>query len=105
MLTRLSVLSWGILILAAAYQSLALSTADVCKQIASSVSSASKVSFPREWPVLEISLDSLLIQSEVSISYTQDISHWASSSSQASACSVEPGTPQDVGIIVRLDEL
>ncbi|KAI9449723.1 FAD-binding domain-containing protein [Lactarius psammicola] len=28
------------------------------------------------------------------------MSHWASSSSQVSACSVEPGTPQDVGLIV-----
>ena len=40
---------------------------------------------------------SLLI---VAIQYTEDNEHWASSSSQASECSVEPGTAEDVGIIV-----
>ena len=34
--------------------------------------------------------------------YTADNAHWASSSSARSACSVEPGTAQDVGTIVRL---
>lgn len=29
-----------------------------------------------------------------------DIAHWTNSSSQKSACSVEPGTPQDVGVVV-----
>lgn len=32
--------------------------------------------------------------------FDADISHWANSSSQVSACSVEPGTSQDVGLIV-----
>ena len=34
--------------------------------------------------------------------YTADNAHWASSSSAQSACSVEPGTVQDVSTIVRL---
>jgi hypothetical protein len=33
--------------------------------------------------------------------YAADIEHWASSSTQASACSVEPGTAADVSVIVR----
>jgi len=32
--------------------------------------------------------------------FRADIFHWANSSSQVSACSVEPGTAHDVGIIV-----
>ena len=32
--------------------------------------------------------------------YSEDIFHWASSSSQDSVCSVEPGNAEDVGIIV-----
>jgi hypothetical protein len=31
-----------------------------------------------------------------------DISHWANSSSQVPVCTVEPGTPGDVGLIVNL---
>lgn len=37
----------------------------------------------------------------VSIRWDADIAHWASSSTQDSTCSVEPGNPEDVGIIVR----
>jgi hypothetical protein len=33
--------------------------------------------------------------------FEADISHWANSSSQVSACSVEPSTPHEVGLIVR----
>ncbi|KAH0826808.1 hypothetical protein J3R83DRAFT_5232 [Lanmaoa asiatica] len=33
-----------------------------------------------------------------SINYIEDISHWASSSSQIAACSFEPGTPEDIGV-------
>lgn len=32
--------------------------------------------------------------------FVVDIAHWTNSSSQISACSVEPGTPQDVGVVV-----
>lgn len=34
--------------------------------------------------------------------YTEDIAHYISSSEENATCSVEPGTPEDVGIIVRL---
>ncbi|KAJ7789379.1 FAD dependent oxidoreductase [Mycena olivaceomarginata] len=37
-----------------------------------------------------------------SLSYTSDIFHWASSSSDISACSVEPGTAADVGKILQI---
>lgn len=37
-----------------------------------------------------------------SFKYAQDISHWASSSTQIAACSFEPGTVADVGIAVRM---
>ena len=33
--------------------------------------------------------------------FIADISHWANSSSYVSACSVEPGSLSDVGLIVR----
>jgi|SRR6266850_176892 len=33
--------------------------------------------------------------------FDSDISHWANSSSQVPVCSVEPGTPSDVGKIVN----
>lgn len=35
--------------------------------------------------------------------YLKDIGHWASSSTQYAACSVEPGTTEDVGKIVRTE--
>lgn len=34
--------------------------------------------------------------------YEKDIYHWASSSTQKSTCTVEPGTVEDVGKIVHL---
>ncbi|KAF8260158.1 FAD-binding domain-containing protein [Lactarius quietus] len=57
---------------------------DTCNKIeqAISESSASQVFYPG------------------SPEFDADISHWANSSSQVSACSVEPGTPQDVGLIL-----
>ncbi|EJD01924.1 FAD-binding domain-containing protein [Fomitiporia mediterranea MF3/22] len=56
----------------------------VCDDIAGAVSNASDVSYPPE------------------LSYTSGISHWASSSSQFSACSVEPGSAEDVGKILQI---
>ncbi|GJE93074.1 FAD dependent oxidoreductase [Phanerochaete sordida] len=38
----------------------------------------------------------------LSIGYAQDNLHWATSSSALSACSVEPGTAQDVGTILQI---
>ncbi|KAH9988281.1 FAD-binding domain-containing protein [Russula compacta] len=54
-----------------------------CEKIAVSISSASQVFYPG------------------SQDFNSDISHWANSSSQVPACSVEPGTPSDVGLILQ----
>ncbi|OAX38749.1 FAD-binding domain-containing protein [Rhizopogon vinicolor AM-OR11-026] len=59
--------------------------AATCQEIATSVSSsASKVYY------------------NGSPQYTKDNDHWASSSSQTSACSFEPATAQDVGIALQI---
>ncbi|KAL0061255.1 hypothetical protein AAF712_011913 [Marasmius tenuissimus] len=57
---------------------------DVCTQIKNAISLASDV-FLFGTP-----------------SYVKDVSHWASSSSQVAECSVEPGTAEDVGIILGI---
>ncbi|KAJ7183741.1 FAD-binding domain-containing protein [Mycena filopes] len=59
---------------------------EVCTQIQQAVSSASAVYYP----------------TDVLGNYAEDNAHWASSSSQPSACSVEPGTAGDVSTIIRL---
>ncbi|KAL0071222.1 hypothetical protein AAF712_001788 [Marasmius tenuissimus] len=60
------------------------SVLDVCLEIKDAISPASGVFFPG------------------APSYLKDISHWASSSSELSPCSVEPGTAEDVGIILGI---
>ncbi|KAI0257872.1 hypothetical protein BC834DRAFT_926933 [Gloeopeniophorella convolvens] len=55
-----------------------------CKQIAATVSNASEVFFPP------------------SPEYTADNAHALASSSAASTCSVEPGSAQDIGAILRI---
>ncbi|KAI9450556.1 FAD dependent oxidoreductase [Russula earlei] len=57
---------------------------DTCKLINNSISTASAVYYPP------------------SPSYTADNKHWAVSSSALSACSVEPGNPEDLGVILRI---
>jgi hypothetical protein len=47
--------------------------------------------------LLSITVDPGFLASQV---FDSDISHWANSSSQVPVCTVEPGTPTDVGIIV-----
>ncbi|KAJ6533798.1 FAD dependent oxidoreductase [Mycena vulgaris] len=59
---------------------------DICAKIQRAVSSASDVYYPTD----------LLGR------YTADISHWATSSTQEAACTVEPGTAADVSAIIRL---
>ncbi|KAI0058447.1 FAD-binding domain-containing protein [Artomyces pyxidatus] len=54
-----------------------------CQAIAKAISPASQVFYPPSTP------------------YESDILHWAVSSSASSACSVEPGTAADVGVILR----
>ncbi|KAF8124589.1 FAD dependent oxidoreductase [Boletus edulis] len=55
-----------------------------CQKIASSISDASDV------------------YDAASVNYLEDISHWGVSSTQLAACSFEPGTPEDVGIALRI---
>ncbi|KAK2460201.1 hypothetical protein APHAL10511_007792 [Amanita phalloides] len=62
----------------------AASFSDVCRTISSTISSQSDVYY-RGQPM-----------------YDKDIYHWASSSTQESACTVEPGTAEDVGKILRI---
>ncbi|EPQ60851.1 FAD-binding domain-containing protein [Gloeophyllum trabeum ATCC 11539] len=59
-------------------------TSSSCSQIASSISSASSVYYPGapQW--------------------MEDIEHFSSSSTQQATCSVEPGTPQDVAVVLRI---
>ena len=73
-----------------------------CEKIARSISSASQVFYSGELRVIGLPFASF-IQSGVldSQEFNLDISHWANSSSQAPACTVEPGTPGDVGLIVN----
>ncbi|KAI0293619.1 FAD-binding domain-containing protein [Multifurca ochricompacta] len=54
-----------------------------CESIAKSVSPASQVFFPG------------------SPEFKADMRHWVNSSSEVSACSVRPGTAQDLGLILR----
>ncbi|KAG0695061.1 hypothetical protein DFH29DRAFT_814582 [Suillus ampliporus] len=61
------------------------SLTETCQEIAASVSSASTVYYDT-----------------ASVHYTNDIAHWASSSSQMAECSFEPGTPLDVGIALQI---
>ncbi|KAI5120527.1 hypothetical protein M0805_004535 [Coniferiporia weirii] len=57
---------------------------DVCTEIASAISGASAVYYP------------------LSFEYDSNIEHWATSSTQESACSVEPGSAEDVGVILQI---
>ncbi|KAJ7655937.1 hypothetical protein B0H17DRAFT_1098624 [Mycena rosella] len=58
----------------------------ICAEIAQAVSSTSHVYYPTD----------LLGH------YSADIAHWASSSTQLAACTVEPGTAADVSVIIKL---
>ena len=69
-----------------------------CNDIAAAISGASQVFFPRMsfshlWHFI-------LMHDQAAPEYMLDISHAASSSSQASTCSVEPGSAEDVSKIV-----
>lgn len=54
------------------------------------------------FPHVSRSHSSIMMFIAVSVNYLEDISHWASSSTQTAACSFEPGTPEDVGIAVSV---
>ncbi|KAI5120528.1 hypothetical protein M0805_004536 [Coniferiporia weirii] len=57
---------------------------DACVEIASAISASSAVYYPS------------------SSEYGLDIEHYANSSTQESVCSVEPGSAEDVGVILRI---
>ena len=69
-----------------------------CSDIAATISDASQVFFPRMSfsPLSHF----ILTGDQATPEYLLDISHAASSSSQASTCSVEPGSAEDVSKIV-----
>ena len=72
-----------------------------CEKIAKAISSKSQVFYPGERaPYLSCTThDSEVLGSQ---GFKFDISHWANTSSQVPVCSVEPGTPDDVGLTVNL---
>jgi hypothetical protein len=73
-----------------------------CDQIAAAaISRASQVFFPRERVVFSFGLRYInLMANQATPEYLLDTSHASASSSQASVCSVEPGSAEDVGKIV-----
>jgi len=72
----------------------------VCEAISAAISSKSAVFYPGGYSsVLQCPVPHSLISG--SKNYENDISHWFSSSSQQSTCTVEPGCAQDVGVIVN----
>ena len=79
---------------------------DICKKLEGTISSASQVFYPggsENYMIARLIMSTIYMIDTGSIGspeFEADISHWANSSSQVSACSVEPGTPQDVGLIV-----
>jgi hypothetical protein len=78
------------------------STSDMqytCNQIAAAISSASQVFFPREHPHSLIC--SNLMGDQAATEYLFDIEHYSYSNTEASACSVEPGSAADLSEIVR----
>jgi hypothetical protein len=70
-----------------------------CDQIAVAISGASQVFFPRMCIMYRLSYRKL-ISVQAAPEYSSDIYHASNSSSQLSACSVEPGSAGDVSKIV-----
>lgn len=73
-----------------------------CDEIAAAISGASQVFFPRKRVILSFCLRySNLMDNPATPEYLLDISHASVSSSDASVCSVEPGSTEDVSKIVN----
>jgi len=74
-----------------------------CEKIVNAISSKSQVFHPGKLCVPRLHcaspIDSGVLGSQ---EFKYDASHWANTSSQVPACSVEPGTPDDVGLTVNL---
>ena len=74
----------------------------VCGLIANAVSPASSVAYPGQPPPSHKLKNWHILNGcrTGGIQFNTDISHFTSSSSQPAACTVEPGTVADVGIVV-----
>ena len=74
----------------------------VCGLIANAVSSASRVAYPGQDHHSHKLKNRHILNScrTGSVQFNTDIYHFTSSSSQPAACTVEPGTVNDVGIVV-----
>ena len=70
-----------------------------CDQIAAAISGASQVFFPRKCLIYRLKYYKLT-SVQAAPEYSSDIYHASNLSSQLSACSVEPGSAEDVGKIV-----
>jgi hypothetical protein len=71
----------------------------VCHGISRNISSASQVfslGVVSAWFIVH----NFLCRASDTPQFTEDIAHWLNSSSQISACSVRPGTAEDLGLIV-----
>ena len=73
---------------------------EVCEQIEKAISSESNLYWPGK-TILNSFRELYLNFRSDDPNYLEDISHYSSSSTQFSACSVRPGTAADVGEIVR----
>ncbi len=82
------------------------SQTDVCQTIETAISGASSVYYPGKlWLVVRCSSVYCIDMGNLvpgTANYTQDLLHWSQLSNQSSICSVEPGTPEDVGKVVSL---
>ena len=79
---------------------------NTCDQIAIAISGASQVSFPRKRVILSFGLrHSNLMGDQAAPEYLLGMAHVSASSSEVSACSVEPGSTEDVRKIVRHPDL
>jgi len=74
---------------------------DTCLQIEAAISSASKAYGPGVFDAVAWKEEDTNFFCAAQLTYQQDIKHWMTSSSQTAACSVEPGTAEDISIIVR----
>ena len=70
-----------------------------CDQIAAAISGASHVFFPRMCLMYHLPYRKL-INVQAAPEYSSDNYHASNLSSEVSTCSVEPGSPEDVGNIV-----
>ena len=73
-----------------------------CEKIERSISSASQVFYRGQFRVICLDVASPIDSDSLdSKEFDLDISHWVESSTQVPVCTVEPGTSNDVGLIVR----